>query len=163
MERDGSAAVGQPDRWLLIFHREAATPFNSFIALGKYKHVSALGFVAGADTWVYYDPARNGTHVAVARKGEGFRRLLDQVIGGDGNCDLMWFAPRDERPTFPPFFCCSTAVQHLIRLRGTLLRPDALWRKCLEHGGVVVEQSEKAGDAGHEPAVRPTSAAGSAG
>lgn len=161
MEVREVALLGEPDRWLLIFHREASSFWTGIVAPGKYKHVSAMGYVAALQTWVYYDVQFGGVRIALARQGEGFRQLHAAVIGNTP-CDTMWMPRGKERRTWTPrLFLCTTAIAHLVGLRSGTLLPSTLWKHCLANGGEIFDGgTQEAGPTTDQPAVRSSPAAG---
>lgn len=130
--------VGEPERWILIFSRKPLAWWASALACGRYKHVRAVGYVAGLKTWIFYDVQFGRTQIALARDGEAFERLFE-IWTDRGAADLVCVPQQGKRKYGPPSpFLCTTAIAHLIGLPRGALRPDALWRHCLAHGGEVI-------------------------
>ena len=135
--------IGTPTRWMLVFNRQAISWWTNFIAFGRYKHVRAFGYVHAADAYVFYDVQFSGTVIQIAR-GDGARALM---LEWTANADVLrWDAgtnagktPAFLRQFFRPLIC-TTAIAHLIGLPGALLtlRPDALYRACIESGAVAI-------------------------
>ena len=132
--------IGAPTRWMLVFNRQAISWWTNFIAFGRYKHVRAFGYVHDADAYVFYDVQFSGTIIQIAR-GDGARALM---LEWTANADVLrWdigtFGTLSRRVPFVPFLC-TTAIAHLIGLPGALLtlRPDALYRACIESGAVAI-------------------------
>lgn len=156
-------AIGTPSRWLIIFNREAAGRWQSLVAMGRYKHVRAMGYVPGVRHWLCYDVTFRGTQIVVVRDGsDEFRAMFDDWTA---DADILWMDARPAgRARFPPVFLCTTSIKHLLGLRCSALRPDALYRHCLANGAEPLdERAEEARTAADEPAVRSAAAAGGAG
>jgi hypothetical protein len=140
-------AIGSPTRWLIVFDRKAASWWADLVALGRYKHVRAFGYVHDLDAYVFYDVQFAGTTLQLAR-GDGARRLM---VEWTANADVLAMdaihpiTPRVIRPFRP--LICTTAVAHLLGLGPSsrwclpgalLLRPDAFYRACLRYGATPV-------------------------
>ena len=130
---------------MLVFNRQAISWWTNFIAFGHYKHVRAFGYVHDADAYVFYDVQFSGTIIQIAR-GDGARALMLEwtanadVLRYDGRFSAAFPQPfRSFSALFRPFIC-TTAIAHLIGLPGALLtlRPDALYRACIESGAVAI-------------------------
>jgi hypothetical protein len=170
--------ISAPTRWILVFDREAASWWTSFIAFGRYKHVRAFGFVHDADSYVFYDVQFTKTTIQIAR-GAGARALmLDWTVNADvlrydgrfsaekpggkaGKTPAFW--GRFFRP-FGPFrpLLCTTAIAHLIGLPGGALRPDALYRQCLRNGAVAIHGLTQSTSPAARPDARPVDGDGAA-
>lgn len=125
--------TGEPDHWLVVFHTEPRG-LCRFVP-GRFKHVSALAYIAENDQWLLYDVGRNGTHIAVIA-GSDFADWRDKWRGA------VFVQMRKVKPGrlfFPMLgLSCVMAVKHLIGLRGCVGLPDGLWRCCLRNGGTVI-------------------------
>ena len=132
--------IGTPTRWMLVFNRQAISWWTNFIAFGHYKHVRAFGYVHDADAYVFYDVQFSGTIIQIAR-GDGARALmLEWTANADVlRIDKVGISPPPNYRFFRPLLC-TTAIAHLIGLPGALLtlRPDALYRACIESGAVAI-------------------------
>lgn len=127
----------EPVEWNILFHVEAAGRWSSLIAMGRFKHVSAFAYLGGLKGWVLYDVQFGRTRLVVLPDNADSRRVLSQVIGNN-----VWIVMRRRDGRVPWFrfgFFCTVAIKHLIGLRSGALRPDALYRDCLAHGGVAVD------------------------
>jgi hypothetical protein len=126
-----SDIAGAPARWLLVFDREAATWWMSLLALGRYKHVRAIGYVYDADAYLFYDVQLAGTTLQLAR-GKAARQLISEWIA---HADVLAIEPgsaRHRQGVLRPLLC-TTSIAHLVGLPGAL-RPDALFRQALRNG-----------------------------
>lgn len=128
-------SIGAPTRWLLVFNHKAETWWSRLAACGRLKHVRAFGYVAESDAYVFFDPQFEGMSIQIAR-GDGARRLMVEwcqdadvlAVNASRSLQQRWFMP----------LLCTTAIAHLIGLPFTALRPDALYRKCLQNGATVI-------------------------
>lgn len=121
-----------PGKWYVVFHRRATTWWVNWLALGRYKHVSAFGYAEVAGVWVILDYHLRRTKLVVVPD-----RLYDVVLPGHIlDSDVIAMEPRSE--AWPAIGCCASSVAHLIGLRGCALRPDALFRHCLANGGILL-------------------------
>lgn len=125
----------EPSRWTVVFHRTAANRFFSIIAMGHFKHVSAFAWVPDLRVWAIYDVSFRRTRFAFLPDTPESKALLQQVI--TGNCMVTMEAREDAFPIFRIGLYCTTAIKHLLGLRGGALRPDALFRLCVREGGKV--------------------------
>lgn len=127
---DLPAAV-EPSEWTLVFHRKASSPWFSFVALGRFKHVSAFAYLSGLNGWVIHDWQYGGLHVAVLPHSDETCRLLTAMFGGP---DTEWVEMRRlPGPTSRTGFrlgSCVGAVKHLLNIKSRALRPDSLYRFC---------------------------------
>ena len=127
----------EPEVWTLAFHRTTPWWWVRLLAVGKYKHVSAFAWVAPYRLWVYYDITLFGTKLIILPDSE---QATAWLTAQTADADLV----RIKRGSyisgyiFRPFFCVS-AVQHLIGLRSSALRPSALYAHVLAHGGEPID------------------------
>lgn len=139
-----------PRRWLVCFHRGVRTSWVRWIP-GRYKHVSAIGFMPEAGMWVFFDPALSGTRIWAARDDAAGRLVMAQwmedalVVGIDAPTSASWSVPIGG--------WCVPAVARLVGVKDCALRPDGLLRLMLRKGGViVVEESADHGVEGQATA-----------
>lgn len=137
----GRATIGplisKPQSWMLVFDRVAPTPFLDFVAFGRYKHVRAFGYVPFLHVWIFFDPHWTANDLFVAADGSPATDLMQNWII---NSDVMRFRRLEcNRPGPPLAGWCVPAIKRLIGLRSSALRPDSLWRDCLENGGEPIE------------------------
>ena len=146
-------AIGEPSRWLLIFNWRAAGRWQGLIAVGRFKHVRAMGYVPGVKHWVCYDVTFRRTQIAVVRdRSDEFRALFNEWTH---EAEVMWIdAKPAHKARLPAVFLCTTAIKHLIGLRSSALLPSTLYRHCLSNGGTVIDgRAQEAGPAAAQPAV----------
>ena len=125
----------EPLTWHVCFSRRAATPWLAWLPIGEYKHVRAFGCVASINTWVFFDPALDRTAIRLAR-GDAVRALMLEWLT-DADVVIM---PTSARTALTPRLTgwCVPQIKHLLGLRSGALRPDALFRDCLAHGGEIL-------------------------
>jgi hypothetical protein len=131
-----AGAGGQPARWVLCFQKTTDSRWIRWLACGRYKHVSAFGYIAEVDHWVFLDWRITTIDVIVAR-GTG----ADQMIAYyTRNADLLGMAPRKRGRGLRLGLWCVPAVKHLLGIRGSALRPTALWKDCLRQGAEILHE-----------------------
>jgi hypothetical protein len=123
--------IGAVETWFVIFQRRAIFVRWANWIPGEFKHVLALG--ARTDgVWVIASAGileRGFIFLPEAMLGPEVERLLDgAVVMQMGGCS----APQ------PKGWWCTRLVVNLIGLPSCALRPDALFRECLRHGGRIV-------------------------
>lgn len=126
-----------PETWVLVFNREASTWWASWLALGRYKHVRAYAYVPFLHVWVFYDVHLGGTDIFLAADGAPAHSVMAHW---NENADLVSFKRMsiDIQPS-PIFGFCVPAIKRLVGLKCVAMRPDALYRQCLRHGGIPFE------------------------
>jgi hypothetical protein len=148
MEPVEKPLLAEPGRWTLVFHRKSSSWLTSLIAMGRYKHVSAFAYIAGLKLWLVYDVRLGGTSLTVVQDCPETKAALAQMIV----CADLMLMERQHAPVgiWPPLYCAG-AIRHLLRLPGDALRPDALWRLCLRHGGEAIIDEATFDAQGPEP------------
>jgi hypothetical protein len=138
-------------RWSIVFHRDAENWFFAALACGTFKHVSAFAFVPGPDVWVYYDVGFRRTRLVVLPDNLQSKLTLAAIV--EGNAVVSMPRQDDNLPLMRLGLFCTTAVKHLVGIRCSALRPDALFRHCMAHGGALSDdEPETARSCGrHEP------------
>ena len=126
--------IGSPSRWIVVFNLKSANRFIGWLAMGRYKHVRAFGYVAETDVWVFFDVHLGGVTIATAR-GDDATALMAEWCA---DADLIGMPVRQRRAGIHFGFWCVPAIKHLLGLRTRALIPDALWRHCLRHGGEII-------------------------
>jgi hypothetical protein len=122
-------------RWTVVFHREASNLFFSLIALGHFKHVSALAWIPELDQWWIYDVGFRRTRLKVLVDGPNAQATIAAII--KDNATVTIDVRDDQLPWMRLGLFCTSAVSHLLGLRTGALRPDALYRHLVRNGGVV--------------------------
>lgn len=132
--------------WHVIFHREKRWWG------GRFSHVSLAGF--SNETWLHLDLQRAGLSVATIYAYDEVRDFLSFLLA---HTTVVRFGPgiAPGRHFFRPMTCVSF-VKHVLGVRSSALRPDALFRDLVSRYGAEVlnETAETArGDAGAEAAT----------
>jgi hypothetical protein len=123
----------------------------SFIAFGQLKHVRAFGYVPQLKAWIFYDVCIGMTNIYLA-KGRHAEWLIHSWCEDCAVLELPVADAAQHRPLVRLGFWCVPAIKHLLRLRSRALRPDRLWRDCLQSGARII----------HDRPVQPTHTSGSA-
>lgn len=126
--------AGAPLRWMIVFRRDTAAWWVRLLAWGEYKHVRAFAYVGECDTYIFYDVARGRTSIFAAR-GAGARALM---LDWTKDADVLAMSPVGEARRMPVLFLCTTTIRHLLGLPSGALRPDRLFRDCLDHGAELI-------------------------
>jgi hypothetical protein len=156
-----TAASGQPARWVLVFQRSTESRLVNLLAFGRYKHVTAFGYVEAVDHWLFFDWRARALDLIVAR-GDHATQLMAHYTR---DADLLGIDARPGIGTgFQAGLWCVPAIRHLVGIRGSALRPDALWRDCIAQGAENLNEprAEPAADHGRSDAAA-AGAAGAAG
>jgi hypothetical protein len=127
----------EPATWFVFFETRARSRWLSWLALGRFKHVSAAGWIPESGHWVFYDVSLRRSRIAVITDGalawEHMSRIRDHAV-------TVAFSPRDGRRFwFRVGFWCVPAIAHLVGCRPQALRPDGLYRALLRQGGALVD------------------------
>lgn len=128
-------------RWTVVFHREAENWFFAAIAMGKFKHVSALAWIPEVSAWLVYDVGFRRTRLRVLEDGPTAARIIAAIV--EGNAAVTIDIRENELPWMRLGMFCTTAVAHLIGVRCAALRPDALYRHLIAKGGTVIDDATK--------------------
>lgn len=128
-------------RWTVVFHREAENWFFSLIALGHFKHVSAIAWVPELAQWWLYDVGFRRTRLKVLEDGAAAHAVIAAIV--KGNAAVTIDVRDDGLPWMRLGLFCTTAVSHLLGLRCVALRPDALYRHLIARGGVISDDGSQ--------------------
>jgi hypothetical protein len=131
----------QPEAWTVVFDRKCANPWvRALCWRQKYRHVSAYAYVPGLAVWVFYNVRLYGTDLVLCRDGATAKRMIAATIA---TADLVCMRRREATDAggmrWRWGFYCVPAVKHLLGLKSTALRPDALFRDCVAAGGEAFE------------------------
>lgn len=135
---DGLNRIGvEPAMWFLIFETRAPKRWLHWLAMGRFKHVSALGWLQDQRAWVHYDVCLGRTRISVMPDCLGasdrIAALREEAV------TLAMEGGREPGRWLRLGFWCVPAVAHLVGIKGTPLRPDALYRMALAQGAAVQE------------------------
>ena len=132
--REVSAYGIEARRWTIVFHRKSKHLFFRLIAMGHFKHCSAIAWIPELKQWWVYDVGFRRTSLKVLEDGPTAQAQIAAIV--DGNATVT-VDVSDELPWMRLGMFCTTAVSHLVGLRCGALRPDALYRHLVAKGGVV--------------------------
>lgn len=96
-----------------------------------YRHVCAASWYAAEERWVYFNPARPGTTVAIFT-AEQFAPLLEQLLARSSA--VLRAASRYERGAAPAAAFCVGEIKALLGIRSWALTPYGLYRDLLARG-----------------------------
>jgi hypothetical protein len=133
--REISAFGVEAQRWTIVFHRKSKHLFFRMIAMGHFKHVSAIAWIPELSQWWVYDVGFRRTSLKVLVDGESAKAIIAAIV--KGNATVTIDVRDDELPWMRLGMFCTTAVSHLIGIRTGALRPDRLYRHLVAQGGVV--------------------------
>lgn len=125
-----------PKEWNVIFYRSSPSRLVRLLAVGTFKHVSALGYVSGTDMWVHVNVSMGRMTVNVFPNS-----MLDRIMGPlTLNTDVLIFEPEksDLKLRVRAGWWCVPTVAQLLGIRSCALRPDRLYRQCLNHGAQII-------------------------
>jgi hypothetical protein len=127
----------EPSVWFVVFHRDSDIKLARWLSFGRYKHVSAFGYVEATNNWTFFSFLSGRIRILSVSNEQA-----DRLIGfySSSGCVVRMPAPdlHDKRLRLKPVFTCVQSVAHLLGLGGCALRPDAFLRQCLCNGGSIV-------------------------
>lgn len=127
--------ISRPTHWIVVFDRRAGRNWISRLTLGKYKHVRAYGYVPFLHVWLFFDPNFSGIELLVAANGDA-ANMLASAWTNDCDVIVMPRSPHENRSaTLALAGWCVPQIKRLLGLRCVAVTPDALFRRCLQHGG----------------------------
>lgn len=131
MDDDATTSPLEPARWYLIFSTETDRRFLRWAALGRYKHVMAVGYVPSQELWIVVNPKMRRTVVEAVRDGSlAVQRLTDLM----GSHEVLMLPAQEPTWRLKPGLWCVPIVAHLVGVSSCALRPDAFHRDCLAAG-----------------------------
>ena len=135
---DTSRVAIEPSMWFLVFQDKARTRWLHWIAAGRFKHVTAYGWVPDQRMWVFYDVSLGNTRIAILPAGTiAAEEEIERLTAGGVTLAMK---PRGKVTRWMRIgFWCVPAIAHLVGVGGWSMRPDALFRECLSAGAEIVE------------------------
>ena len=127
-------------RWTVIFHRKASHWIFRLIALGHFKHVSALAWVPELSQWWVYDVGFRRTYLRVLVDGQAAQGIIAGLV--KGNATVTIDVREENLPLMRLGMFCTTAIAHLLGIRTSALRPDTLYRHLVAQGGTVRDDGQ---------------------
>lgn len=129
----------EPKDWFVVFYEDSPKWWIRWLSGGRFKHVCVFGTVPRANAWVFYDFNLDRSRIYVVADYES-----DIAIGHFiENATVVRMARpigREVEVNLRPGWWCVPAVAHIVGIRGSALRPDALFRQCLAQGGEIIER-----------------------
>ena len=142
--REISAFGIEAKRWTVVFHRKSEYLLFRAIAMGHFKHVSALAWIPELGQWWIYDVGFRRTSLKVLVDGPAAQATIAAIVAG--NCTVT-IDVQDELPWMRLGMFCTTAVSHLVGIRSGALRPSRLFRHLVAKGGVIRDDARQPADA----------------
>jgi hypothetical protein len=144
-------------RWTVVFHRKSENWFFRTLAMGHFKHVSAFAWLPELQLWVIYDVGFRRTRLMHLAESPAARTIIAAIA--KGNALVTMDTRHDNLPLMRLGMFCTSSVAHLVGLQCVALRPDALFRYCLKHGGTLIDEGRRTTDP-DRPEPRSRAAAG---
>ena len=137
----------QVEQWFFCFKERSGYAWMNYPPGFKFRHVRSFGKVRGADAWLFVDTAwHTGLALVIPdSQADSFIAAFTEdttMVSLDRPCtDDCGFMLRP--------LMCTTVVAHFAGIGGWLFTPDALFKRLLRLGGVVVrcENPSKSDDA----------------
>lgn len=134
---DTSRVAIEPTMWFLVFQDRAQTWWLNVLPFGRFKHVTAYGWVPDQRMWVFYDVSIGNTRIAILPAGTVAAH--DEIERLSATGVTLAIKPRGKtRRWLRLGFWCVPAMAHLVGLGGCAVRPDGFFRQCLRHGAEIV-------------------------
>lgn len=121
-------------RWTVVFHRQSKHWFFRLIAMGHFKHVSALAWIPELSQWWVYEVSFRRTSLKALVDGESAHAIIAGLVKGNA---IVTIDVKDEIALPRLGLLCTTAISHLVGVRCAALRPDALYRHLIAKGGIA--------------------------
>ena len=127
----------EPNEWFIVFHPKARTRWISWLACGKFKHVSAFAYCPGFRVWLIYDAQWSGMRLFLVSAAAA-KAMLGKYTAC---CAIVKFTPwRHPMPlTSRLAYYCVPAIKHLLGVRCASWRPDGLYVHLLRNGGQLID------------------------
>lgn len=141
----------EPSQWMVVFHPTSSLRWASFLACGRFKHVSAWGYYAGFKAWIIFDPQWASLRLTMI----SHERAVDAFVAATEGCVILKIERSDRDTALAPLsrfgFYCVPAIKHLLGVRCAAWRPDALYRHLLRKGGMPINGQNTADSGRSEP------------
>lgn len=138
MEPGLTEVIVEPASWLVFFWPSSSRPWVDRLVPGRFKHVSAAGYIAATSTWLFVNPAGPRLMIEAIPDGmevqrmEAWARGTTVLLMPGGAMRGLWVAPART---------CVSVVASLLGIRSGALRPDGLYRDCLRAGARQVDDA----------------------
>ena len=127
----------EPTDWFVVFHPESHRPWLNWLACGRFKHVSAFGWVERAQTWLFFDFNLDRSRIYAVANHEA-NAMIEKFTVGRTVVRMAKPLGCEFNRNIAAGAWCVPAVAHLLGIRGCALRPDTLFRKCIAQGGEII-------------------------
>jgi hypothetical protein len=127
----------EPSQWYLVFHTRARSRWLAWLAPGRFKHVSAFGYVSGHKVWVLIDANWEGIQAVVYSHDNMKLAFADFVARGG----IVVKVDPDLRPMELRSrlgLTCVSAAKHAAHIRSIALTPTGLYHHVLRNGGKII-------------------------
>lgn len=128
----------EPAAWFVVFHPKSTLPWLDRLPVGRFKHVSAFGYIAGFKGWMFVASSQDGLRpsmVSDAATKIAFKAYLD------AGCAVVKIERRIgvSMPARARLgFTCVTAIAHLTSIGCVAITPDGLYKAILRNGGLLI-------------------------
>jgi len=126
----------EPTVWFLIFEERSRSWWVDLLAWGRFKHVTAVGWVSDQRLWLFYDVSLGRTRVAAMPDCPGAWEIIAAMR--EQAVTLVMPPGRGRNFWARIGFWCVPAMAHLVGVRSHAMRPDRLFAHCLGQGGQVM-------------------------
>lgn len=135
------AIAVEPTVWFLVFETRTDHRWVRWLARGRFKHVTAVGWVPDQRLWVFYDVSLGRTRVAVLPDCQA---AWDDILRLRAAGAMLAMVPRAPRRFWLRVgFWCVPAVRHLLGVGGWAVTPSGFYRDCLRQGAEVVTDGQR--------------------
>lgn len=152
-ERRAPVVGYTPDRWFVCFtERAAGSWITRHLPIGRFRHVSAIGYVAALGVWIFYDVSLGRTTIAL----DADSPEMESMKVATRDMEILSIPALISPARVPRFgFWCVPAIAHLVGIRACALRPDTLHRLLLASGAYVVQRAPRGENAERDHPERP--------
>lgn len=125
-----------PENWYIVFKTKTPREWLNRVPFLRFRHVMCFGYVAAADTWVFFDTSLTNAATALVPNA-AVTPYIDWVCMDAGVLKM----PAGERTHYSPFGrICTAQVALICGIRCCALRPGALWRHCLRNNAEIIQE-----------------------
>lgn len=136
---DGPATEPTRRLWLVFFGEAKGMAWWAYLCRPGFRHVRAAAWYDREQRWVFFDPARRGTGIALYTAEEFGPRFTELL---ENSTAVLRVASRFDRTITPPVWHCVGSIKALLGVRSCALSPFGLFRHLLRTGAETVEVPE---------------------
>jgi hypothetical protein len=129
----------EPTHWMLVFWPRAAKDWVNRWVPGRFKHVSAIGYVARTQMWLFYDIQLPRTVIVAVPQDHGGELVAGRFMTNNAVLQMPVNLAGRRWGVMTPW--CVGGIKHLIGLKSCALTPDGLWRDCIANGAEVLSDA----------------------